>query len=315
MTTLDLRPEDIGRFRTLFADAPEGTRIRLAPGDYPITQPLGFKTGVSVQGEPGKTRITTKRGPFFTTEAKVLSLSGLILDGADSGTASAVMIPRGARLEVDQCRFRANHASEGAVFAFSDVDRVSITRSVFEGNESVEGGGVMVVGSGGQIVCDRCSFIGNRSKVGGAIYLRSGGAIKLLHCTFVDNEASWPKGGGALFVLSAKSTGASAFIANCVFRGREAICADTSKDYQVFIRSSVVPPETFPQERIENVAGNTLARPDLIGLAGGLFGLASTSAGAGRADLKYTTENATDFLGNPLVRNGHADPGALVRSF
>ena len=297
MTTLDLGPSDVGRFKTLFADAPEGTRIRLAPGDYSIAHPLAFKAAVSVQGVAGKTRIIASKCPLFITEAKQLNLSGLTLEGADADRSSVVSVPQGTRLEIDQCRFRRNRAVEGAVFVFDGIEHVSITRSLFEGNESVDGGGVMVVGGGGgQVVCDRCSFIGNRSKVGGAIYLRAGGAIKLLHCTFVDNEASWPKGGGALFVLSAKSTGASAFIANSVFRGREAICADASKDYKVFIRSSIVPPETFPQERIENVAGNTLARADLVSLTGGFFNLSAASAGADAADLKYTAEKRDRYF-------------------
>lgn len=307
-------PFDASRLPTILGDLPAGTRVTLAPGDYILSEPIDVRANITIRGTPGRTRLLGKTRQLLRTSERCdqACFFGLTFEGGNSVFGGALSVRGGSSVVLDQCAFLRNHAGRtGGAIDLKEGASATITRCIFEQN-TANGGGAIATTLGGVVVAEGCLFVRNRAEVGGAVLLRAASALKLVHCTFVDNVASWPAGGGALFVLARKTVGASAFIANCVFRGREAIRADTTKAYRVFFVSSIVPPESVAQSGFENVHGNTLAIPQLLPLTPNLFALDRGAPGSGTADPKHTNASALDLRGRPLVRDGQADPGALA---
>jgi len=219
------------------------------------------------------------------------------------------------KLVIEDCRFKGNVAREdgGAIFLRA-AQESRIVRYVFEGNRARRAGGALDVGIGADVTVDRCVFHGNEASVGGGVYLNGTGALELRNCTFVDNRASVSPGGAALFVTGAASSGPSAYVANSVFAGPDAIAGDPAMRFDVFVAHCIVPPELFAQRGFKSVKPNTLGAPQLVELAPGAWGLAPGSPGTSTADTSRIEPDASDLLGRPLVRAGVADPGAFATS-
>lgn len=308
-------PPDLAR---VVASAPSGSRVVLAPGRYLLREPLALPPDITLVGAPGKTLlvgIADSGRPLMTVAqgAQRLAFHDLTFEAGDSDWGGVLAVLGAKELVVEGCRFIGNSAERngGALF-LRDVAAGRITRCSFVLNRSKEMGGALDVGGGCNVVVDRSMFFENKSKVGGAAALNAGGALQLRHCTFVDNEASWPKGGGALFVLAANSQPASGYVANSVFRGKEPIWGDPSKEFKVYVTHSVVPADLFEQRAFTKLEGNSLGAPTLEVAGPELLRIAAGSLGAGTANLKFSEVSGVDLAGRPLVHDGVADPGAVA---
>jgi len=317
MTELHFEPNDVEPMMRALVGVPSGARVVLAAGRFKLPFPIVLSTGVELVGDPGRTILDGggKHTIFMLNGIdQVFSLDGLILEGGRGQWGGAIFSGSRNRLRIDRCRFTRNraHGDGGALFVRNAVES-RITRTIFEKNAAKRGGGAFDIGHGADVLVDRCIFRANKATIGGAALLSGSGALELRNCTLVDNRASWKRGGGALFVDGARSSGPSAYVANSIFSGHEAIASDPSKQYQVFFVHSIVPADLFEQPRLENVKGNTVGTPRLERV--GEFGwrLAPGAPGAGTANVDRIERAATDIFGQELVRDGVADPGALAR--
>lgn len=316
MSTLAFEPTQLDALRAALARAGDGSEIRLAAGEFRLHEPLVLRADVTLRGEPDKTRLVGGEFPTILVqkpEARI-TLRGLVLEGAVGEEGATFASRSKVTLTVDLCRFRRNLATDsGGAMALFDAD-ATISRCIFEQNDGREGGGALLVGRDSSVKLERCVFRANRGKVGGAIWVRAGGAVRITHCTFSDNEATFAKGGGALFLKGQMGLPASAFVANSVITGREAVFADPGTELRVFFRNSVLPEDLPSIPGFSDVAGNVRARPSFVNVGNGLVALAPGSAGVDMADPKFTEEAAMDLLGRPLLRAGKADAGALARA-
>ena len=143
----------------------------------------------------------------------------------------AVFYQGTGNLEVTDCTFDENYNagagySGGAIVCFNHAGQLSVRRSVFINNLSINWGGAIgvysPVGNTSSVSIDSCYFEGNRVTIpngngdGGAIslYGNIGQATKfnLRNSTFYRNYAS--DDGGALFIQN-YDTGAENYVANC----------------------------------------------------------------------------------------------------
>lgn len=311
-----ISPRDVEALAKAVEGAVEPTRFVLEPGDYPLVRPLFVKGEVEIVGTLDKTRLVGMRSSLLLADGgSTLTLRNLIFENGEGKEGGAVLAAPKSKLKIDLCTFRRNKAADvGGALALSS-EEAEVTRSIFEENSAGEGGGALFIAQSGALTFDRCIFRGNRARVGGGIWVRAGGALKLVHCSLYENEASHPKGGGALFLMGSKGDDANVVVINSVIAGREAIYADTSKSMSLGIRGSVLPdPATMVADpRVREVAANVRGVPRFVPVRSGVHALAADSVGAGAADAARTTPGAVDFFGRPLVRDGRADPGAVAR--
>ncbi len=120
---------------------------------------------------------------------------------------------QGATVVVDQTTFRGNSTDDtsggsgGAIYLLDDenyprerdANRALISRSTFEGNETLGGGGgLWFLTESGRLELHNDTFVGNRTTasmgMGGAVAL-VGGPTEITHCTFAENHAQFHGGG------------------------------------------------------------------------------------------------------------------------
>lgn len=317
MTDTLFEPHDSARLPHALASLPPGARVRLGAGRFVLAEPIVMANGIELTGEPGKTILDGQQahGIIVVNGGDSYDVRGITFEHGVANWGGAISCGVRAKLTFDQCRFVDNRGSEdgGAVFLRSAV-QTKIVRCTFESNAARRGGGALDVGNGADVLVDRCVFSGNEAKVGGAVFLSGTGALELRNCTLLNNRVEVAPGGAGLFVRGNRSDGPSAYVANCVFAGPDVIAGEPTTKYTVYFTHSIVPAGLFGQQGFQDAGANTSGAPELVQVAPGLWGLAPGSKGTRTAKTERIDAEATDMLGQSLVRDGIADPGALAYS-
>lgn len=166
---------------------------------------------------------------FEVRSGAVARLDSLTLRDATPAHAGAVALNR-ATLTVHNCTLEdnlADGATGGALYSIS-TSTLTITDSVFEGNEAGTTGGALA--NHGTTTITNVSFIANTAgQRGGAIYQSPNGSLDVDAVLFLFNEAA--EDGGAIYTDAPTTIASSNFMLNSVgnvaLGGGALSCADT----------------------------------------------------------------------------------------
>jgi predicted outer membrane repeat protein len=243
-----------------------------------------------------------------------VSLEGLTLRGARGVFGGAMHVSNRNTVSVDRCVFESNEASQAGGAIFVCQGDVRLVRSVFLHNRAGVGG-ALAAEMNASVSVDRCYFEGNEAKLGGAVDLE-GEEIRsrIKSSTFIDNVASHPKGGGAVFVSGTATAGGPALeILNSLFAGDRPLVKNPERMGEIEMASSVVPPDTLSSLEYVDRGSNQELTSEFLERLDRFCVVSPDSPVAGLADLRHIEPDAADLLGRPLNRDGRADPGALAR--
>lgn len=138
-----------------------GSVLILDPGDY---GPMVITFPVSIINDgPGNAVLAgfLKGATVVVSAPGLVTLRGLIIDGARGGSSGVVMTPAGGSLAIEKCKivhFTANGSSSAGVLIMGNSPYVTISDSSFSGNS---GDGVQVDSSGGNISIRRSTAFSN----------------------------------------------------------------------------------------------------------------------------------------------------------
>ncbi len=129
--------------------------------------------------------------------------------GGNSATrgGGVYMDSPGGGVAFDGCTFDSNTAISNGGALNHRGGSVTMTDTLFTGNNSTKGGAVYAIVDG---LYRNCVFLDNESEWGGAVF--DNGGSDFVGCLFADNTASLVAGGGV-------KSGSTSRFDNCVFRG------------------------------------------------------------------------------------------------
>jgi hypothetical protein len=313
--TIEAGPDAAEALRTAIASSRADARIELGAGRFVLPSPIALERGITLVGKWGLTILDgqAQHGLLLLGgKGQTYRFENITLEKGASEWGGAVQSPNANEIVFDGCRFAENQSTKNGAAAYLEQTKGSFSRCVFAHNKA-GGGGALALGRKCDVTIDRCVFTRNEADVGGALFLSDSAALVGKSITVVENKATRPKGGHALFVLGTTGYGPTAHFSNCIFADEGAFGADPTKKAKVYFTSSILPWSVLGQASFEQVGENTVGTPALIGVGPDLFALSPGARGAGTADATRIERGAVDLLGRPLVREGHADPGAIAR--
>jgi hypothetical protein len=296
----------------------DGDTLLLEPGRYSVDKRLLIKRSITLAGYagPAQTILEAKDGgelvKVFGSGSTVV-IRGLTLRAGVSDGGGAVMVQNDAQALIDDCIFEGNQAVQfggGAVMGGGQA-KLEVVRSIFAGNQAARGGAVALVDKAEGTI-DRCTFTGNEAEIGGAVYVEDGAHVVVKSSTFQHNVAKHSHGGADVFVKGTKSHGPVLDIVNCVLAGSKPMVNHPEYPGTLNLAHSIVAPGSLAECGVTKGEAVLEVQPELEEVSRGLFGLRREVAGTGTADLGHIDADALDVLGQPLVREGRADPGAIA---
>ncbi|MDO5847936.1 MAG: Ig-like domain-containing protein [Methanobrevibacter sp.] len=266
----------------------------------------------------------------------------------DNGFAfgGAVFVQGGGNLTVVNTEFTTNKANSknnnaqgGAIFAWNNVESVSVENCTFTGNSAVNGGAIYtdnnteltvkgsnftgnsaiddtVVGSGGAIFSegnlnvDNSTFVGNNATNGGAIYAAatSNKTVTVKDSEFSKNTATHTddaKGGEGGAILLIGSIDAS--VSGCTFED------NTAKYYGGAINNqatNLAVDGTAFENNAAGVSGGAIYNNETLNVDDSTFkDNSATNYGGAIYTGKYTKVSNSEFIGN------QADNGSVIYSY
>ena len=224
--------------------APPNGILQLAPARYELRAPLVLRRGVRIVGKPGTVldgcdqhRIVELRGGD-----EVYAFQGIRFERGRAEDGGALFSANRSTVELLDCAFSFNHVSARGAAVSLRHTRAIARGCVFQGNvgEATAAGGAIYLGMGAALEIESSTFRANEADAGGAIFLADTGALTLKECAFFGNRARRARGGNALFVFGAKSSGPSAHLSRTQFDEKGALGHDPSKAATVFVTSCVL---------------------------------------------------------------------------
>jgi hypothetical protein len=145
--------------------------------------------------------------------AGTLNLSGLtIANGLSAGLGGGIQVGTGTTLNVSQCTFGDNTASNGGALSISAGGTATIDECTFDTNVTTSvGGGALI--TFGTTTVKNSTFVHNTAPInGGAINVQPAGTLTLLNSTLFDNTSG--SLGGAMSNLGTVTAINNTFAAN-----------------------------------------------------------------------------------------------------
>jgi hypothetical protein len=317
MNTINVSPSQQGDLFRLLYSAEEDATIVLEAGHYKVSS-LTIRGSLTLTGRSGaestildagnKDRLIGVGGEGIT-----VTLEGLTLRGAHGVFGSAVHVSNRNTAFLDGCVLADNHASQAGGAIFVRHGHVTLLRCVFTHNRAGIGGAVAAEPHSSLSV-DRCYFDGNEAKLGGAVDLEGEDiCARIKSSSFIDNVASHPKGGCAVFISGTATAGGPTLeILNSLFVGDRPLVKNPKRMGTMAVANCVVPPGMLSDLEVVDRGGNLAIATEMVSLESGFRAVSPESPAAGLADLQHLDPDATDLLGQPLIHEGRADPGALA---
>jgi CSLREA domain-containing protein len=209
-------PAGSGADEIIFTGAAAGGTITIAlPNDpFRFNEDLTIKGPVTISG--GGHSAIIEIGTAIELRLENLTL----IDGYESGSGGALLLPSDGEVEIVNCKFQNNSADSNGGAIDSGGATLTIRKSAFEGNSANMQGGA--VSAGGLLTIEDTSFEKNVANGGGAVNCTDG-KLTIDHGTFRNNQAAgkqtpggFTDGGGAV------KTGCELAIANSTFEFNEA---------------------------------------------------------------------------------------------
>ena len=299
-----------------------GDRVVIAAGTYVNSGTLFITNATTVSGAGmGKTILTTPQTGYSSgyrtiyMNNKEARLEGVMVSGGrspwDYSYKGYCILIDSAGGTVSRCRVTGNRTDvfhiSGAVAVCSEDGY--LLRSIVDNNHAVTGDtrGAVYLNKGH---VENCLIYGNSTKQGGGLYVDSAGFVR--NCTIAHNYADGPGGGVYLAWWNDRQVGE---LRNCLIYGNKA------PNHTGLGRSEWAVPREDHMARFESRTLNCLfgdspvvgtnsitGDPAFVAAASGDYSLLPGSI-AIDAGVKYDEAPATDFAGNPRVRNGIVDIG------
>ena len=220
--------------------------VTFAPGLTGVIQMLSalpqMNYAVTVQG-PGAGVLTVRRpndtaALFRVTGGVTVSVSGLTVASAGTGTGGAFTNVSGSTLNVAGCVFSGHATTSRGGAIFNSGLQCNVTDCTFTGNSaSLEGGAIC--NFGGTLTVERCGFSGNAAQNGGAIFSTNTNTVTLRASTLNGNTATL-NGGGA------GTSGGAFTLGHLVVRNNSDEAAITTTGASVTINAVYVTPALKP---------------------------------------------------------------------
>lgn len=290
--------------------APEGSVITLADGQYDFTSTLNVTRAVTLRGSSFSNCIfnaTAKFNRLLSINNSQALVCGVTISNAVANVAynwepAGVLVTSGtlAQSRVTCCKAESANLVGGIATKGSGA---RVTRCLIDHNTALQGGGHgggVNLYSGGLV--DNCLIVGNSAQAGGGVVASSG---RLVNCTIVNNTATTAKGGGVW--LYGQYNG-GALVANCIIR-------DNVAPYDGSVGAPDIGDSAYP---VGNCAsgtgfgnGGVSADPQFADAPGGDWTLLISSPCLNRGDCAVLPDGAAglDFAGNPRVTGSSVDMG------
>ena len=310
----------------LVAEAIDGSTIRVAEGEYALTNELQVFRGVRIIGSSRDKTILKSAAPARSQGFRMIYMShpdallqrvtvtGGVMTSYGGYGSGVYLSGKGGT--VADCRITGNGAAatqtKGGGVCLNSPD-ARVLRCVIDDNEAnnadyAQGGGVCLMAG----LVENCLIRDNRASKGGGLYVREQGVVR--NCTIVGNRAS--KLGGGVYWGSSSKEGVG--LVNLIVAGNEAAndpgegapgwALDKENERQAM--EGAFSYSLFGDGVPAIGPGSFSASPSFADEAGGDYRL---RAGSAAIDAGVACEGADriDLQGNDRLQNGRVDIGCL----
>ena len=216
-------PAEYPTIASALAIAASGDSVVIGCGTY-FESYLQLPSGVTIRSEsddPNCVTIDAQSQGGFVGHAllDLTTLQGITIRNAEEGGGAALRCISDCVVQVSNCVFRENKATDGAAVGMSFNCDVRFSDCVFESNqatlaENQRGGAIIVNSSKAQF--EKCAFQQNSAQRGGAVFCFNAAELEFADCQFVGNTAIT---GGA---LRSEGDDCTVEIVDCQFLGNTA---------------------------------------------------------------------------------------------
>ena len=146
-----------------------------------------------------------------TADASAI-LDGFVIRGGNSNgsgnadTGGGILCLNGSSPTVRNCDFVANRCTFGGGAGYINSANPSFTNCRFIDNVGGSFGGAFDIATGGAVVFERCTFLGNRAARAGALEIFATSGVRISNSLFSGNTATGGSGGGAIWCGSGGAT-------------------------------------------------------------------------------------------------------------
>jgi hypothetical protein len=124
---------------------------------------------------------------FEVASDTTVELWGMTITGANSSEGGGVLVGAGADVTLEDCSITDCTAANGAGILVTDRARLTLIRSTVSGNDAANGGGGILVASGGTADVVKSTISGNNATVGFGGGIAVVGAVMLTNSTVSGN--------------------------------------------------------------------------------------------------------------------------------
>lgn len=289
--------------------AAEGSTVHVASGVHRGT--LVIRKSITLSGDSfGSTLDGAAAGPVVIVSGSGIrvTLENLVLRGGSVQAGGGVVFERGAELVLRGCTVRANAATGfggGAVYARGE--RLLVDRCQLLENRARQGGALLIDQTCAATVVSTV-IAGNRAIIGGAIRVQEGAQLELSCSTVADNAVEGKGATGSQLHVSGTMTRTPIVrVADCILAGASPVVWNQGEyPAQVEVSHTLVPADD-PQTGAHVFHGD----PRFRGSGAQPYALTPESPAIGAGDPTHVPAEASDLTGQPRVRAGKLDLGAL----